>query len=179
MYSAVKKEGRKLYELARQGIVISREPRTIKVSKIDILSFQDNEVEIRIACSKGTYVRTLGEDLAENIGAVCTMTSLLREKSGIFSIEDAKTLKEIEEIFRSDKIGTIIINTDTVFLNLPEVFLPEDECKKYKNGLKFLPQGIKCDIPFRVYGPDGEFVAIAELKEDLGEKIIRPVKNFF
>lgn len=96
MYSAKKVNGKKLYEYAREGIEVEREPVQIHIFSIELLSFDYPHAVIRIHCSKGTYIRTLIEDIAESLGTVATMESLRRMRNGQFSIEDAVTFEDLE-----------------------------------------------------------------------------------
>lgn len=96
MYSAKKVNGKKLYEYAREGIEVEREPEQINIFSIELLSFDYPHAVIRIHCSKGTYIRTLIEDIAESLGTVATMESLRRMRNGQFSIEDAVTFEDLE-----------------------------------------------------------------------------------
>ena len=97
MFSAIKKNGVPLYKLARQGKTIEREPRFVRVSSFELLRFELPILDIRIRCSKGTYVRTLAHDLGEKIGCGAHLSALRRTASDRFSIEDARTLTELEE----------------------------------------------------------------------------------
>ena len=97
MVSAIKHKGKKLYELARQGKTVIREPRKIRISYIDILDFKFPELTFRVKCSKGTYVRTLCEDIGRFLGVPSHMSSLIRTRSGDFLLEDSKKLDEIHE----------------------------------------------------------------------------------
>lgn len=96
MYSAKKVNGRKLYEYAREGIEVEREPEQIHIFSIELRKFDYPHAQIRIHCSKGTYIRTLIEDIAESIGTVATMERLRRTRNGQFSIEDAVTFEDLE-----------------------------------------------------------------------------------
>lgn len=96
MYSAKKVNGKKLYEYAREGIEVEREPERIHIHSIELLGFDFPHAQIRVHCSKGTYIRTLIEDIAEAAGTVGTMESLRRTKNGDFSIEDAVTFEQLE-----------------------------------------------------------------------------------
>lgn len=96
MYSAKKVNGKKLYEYAREGIEVEREPERIHIYSIELLGFDFPHAQIRVHCSKGTYIRTLIEDMAEAAGTVGTMESLRRTKNGDFSIEDAVTFEQLE-----------------------------------------------------------------------------------
>lgn len=96
MYSAKKVNGKKLYEYAREGIEVEREPERIHIYSIELLGFDFTHAQIRVHCSKGTYIRTLIEDISEAAGTVGTMESLRRTKNGDFSIEDAVTFEQLE-----------------------------------------------------------------------------------
>jgi tRNA pseudouridine55 synthase len=96
MYSAKKVNGKKLYEYAREGIEVEREPERIHIYSIELLGFDFPHAQIRVHCSKGTYIRTLIEDISETAGTVGTMESLRRTKNGDFSIEDAVTFEQLE-----------------------------------------------------------------------------------
>lgn len=99
MFSAVKKDGKRLYELARKGIEIEREPRKIIIHSIDILGIESNTVRIRVHCSKGTYIRSLADDIGEKLGTYAHLKELRRTKIGDFSVNDAFTIGEFAEIF--------------------------------------------------------------------------------
>ena len=96
MYSAKKVNGKKLYEYAREGIEIEREPEDIHIYSLELLDFSYPHASIRVHCSKGTYIRTLIEDLSEAAGTYATMESLRRTKNGDFSIDEAVTFEELE-----------------------------------------------------------------------------------
>jgi tRNA pseudouridine55 synthase len=97
MVSAIKYKGKKLYELARSGKTVVREPRKIRISDIEILDFKFPELTFRVKCSKGTYVRTLCEDIGRSLGAPSHMSELVRTRSGDFLLEDSKNLDEVNE----------------------------------------------------------------------------------
>jgi len=97
MVSAIKHKGKKLYQLARSGKTVIREPRKIKISHLEILDFKFPELTFRVKCSKGTYVRTLCEDIGRSLGIPSHMSSLVRTQSGDFLLEDSKNLDEIHE----------------------------------------------------------------------------------
>jgi tRNA pseudouridine55 synthase len=98
MFSAIKKEGVPLYKLARKGKSIEREPRFIRVSSFELLGFQSPTLEVRVRCSKGTYIRTLAHDLGEKIGCGAHLSALRRTASDRFSVDEAHTLTELEEM---------------------------------------------------------------------------------
>jgi tRNA pseudouridine55 synthase len=104
MYSAIKVEGRKLYELAREGIVIERKPRPVTIYELDILKIELPLIHLRISCSKGTYIRSLCRDIGERLGCGGAMEHLTRTRVGEFVIENAITLSQLEEIMREERV---------------------------------------------------------------------------
>ncbi|MGN0654839.1 MAG: tRNA pseudouridine(55) synthase TruB [Oscillospiraceae bacterium] len=178
MYSAVSVGGKRLYELARKGIEIEREPRKIEVFSLRLISFDEDEKRgvLYIECSKGTYIRTLIEDIAESFGAVATMTALCRVKASGFDISECVT---IEELSAMDDFSEVITPIERVFSYLPKVTLNEAQTRMYKNGIRLslsriknLPQG-EC---LAVFGGK-EFLGTALADREKGELII--AKNFY
>ncbi len=108
MYSALRYGGKRLYELARKGIEVERFPRKIKIYNIEFISLYDNMLEIRVECSKGTYIRSLGEDIGKKLGCGATMTYLCREKVGPFSVTDAFSLDTLKNLDKKTVVGKII-----------------------------------------------------------------------
>jgi len=115
MYSAVKINGQKLYNLARKGVEVERKPRKITVYSIEILSvdLEKSQIELSITCSKGTYIRTLCNDIGEKLGCGGYMASLIRTKSASFLLEDSITLEEFEEKWKSEEFDKILIPPHT------------------------------------------------------------------
>ena len=103
MYSAIKVNGEKLYNIARQGKTIERDPRKIFIEEIELLEYKEKEIKYRVACSKGTYIRVLCEDIAEKLGTVGYMSSLRRTRIGNFRIEDSGKFIEFEDILSYNK----------------------------------------------------------------------------
>lgn len=178
MYSAVSVGGKRLYELARKGIEIEREPRKIEVFSLGLISFDEKEKKggLYIECSKGTYIRTLIEDIAESFGAVATMIALCRVKASGFDISECVTLEELSAM---DDFSEVITPIERVFSYLPKVTLNEAQTRMYKNGIRLslsriknLPQG-EC---LAVFGGK-EFLGTALADREKGELII--AKNFY
>ncbi len=119
MYSAIKVNGQKLYDLARQGKEVERKPRPISISKLEINWIDFPHVSITVGCSKGTYIRTLCYDIGEKLGCGATMTELVRTKVGEFLLNDAHTLSEIEEFVRQDTIEAYIKKVEEFFADCP------------------------------------------------------------
>ena len=130
MTSAIHVNGQKLYELAHKGIEIERKARNIEVFELNLISFEDNKVIFSARVSKGTYLRTLGEDIAERLGTVGHLTALRRVKIHNYSITSAKTIDQIneEDLISIEKILSQVMN---------EVFVDETKSSKIKNGVSF------------------------------------------
>lgn len=121
MYSALKVNGKKLYELAREGKEVERKPRDIEIFSLDILEMQLPRVRFRVHCSKGTYIRTLCQDIGEKAGCGGCMEELLRTRVDRFSLAEAHKLSEIEQIRDAGKLSEILIPVDQMFLSYPKV----------------------------------------------------------
>ena len=167
MFSAIKQNGKKLYELARKGIEVERKPRKITINKIDILEIdtKNNTVTIDVDCSKGTYIRTLCEDIGTKLGVGAYMNTLVRTKSGIFNIKDAMSTKEIESLAKQGKLTDSIKSVDSVFGNLDSIYLNEKQTKSVLNGIRMSYNGRAEGECLRVYGYDGEFLCISQICE--------------
>lgn len=183
MYSALKVNGKKLYELAREGKVIERKARPVKILNIRILEMNLPRVRMEVSCSKGTYIRTLCHDIGEKLGCGGCMESLIRTRVSAFKLEDAKTLAEIEELKQEGKLEEILIPIDEMFPSYPKITVKESWKAFAKNGnpleLKMLTddsgQDTECQV--RLYDETGKFIAIYQWKEK--EKKYHIVKMFF
>lgn len=136
MYSAIKVNGRRLYELARQGIEVERKKRKITIysCKVTGYNLDADEFTMEVVCSKGTYIRTLCHDIGEKLSCGACMASLVRTEVEPFFIEDAYTLSQIEEIYRAGKIDEMITPVDRIFLDCPQVVVLEEGIRYLKNG---------------------------------------------
>jgi tRNA pseudouridine55 synthase len=148
MYSAKKVKGRKLYELARQGIEIERKAVEVNIYKLEILSkefersTEDFELEtlnfeLRVACSAGTYIRTLAEDIGKKISVGAHLAALRRTRAGNFDLAKAVSLEKLEEIAENEKLGEIFISMNDALTHLPQIILTKTEVEKTRNGIKF------------------------------------------
>ena len=108
MYSALRYGGKRLYQLARRGLEVKREPRKINIYSIEVLSKQVSHIGLRIECSKGTYIRTLGEDIGAKLGCGATVETLCRERSGDFSVSTALDGKKLQDITREELLGYVM-----------------------------------------------------------------------
>ena len=140
MYSAIKINGRKLYELARQGQVIERQPRRVTIHEIEVMECKLPRVVLRISCSKGTYIRSLCRDMGNRLGVGGTMEHLIRESvissdTGMrFESGDALTLSKIEALVKEDNLDSVILPIDAMFPNLSRLYVNEMGEKKLQNG---------------------------------------------
>lgn len=162
MYSAIKKDGKKLYDLAREGIEIEREPRRINIYSIDICDIALPTVTIDVYCSKGTYIRSLCDDIGTKLGCGAVMTELRRTYTAGFAIEEAYTIDELDKL--EDLSGTLK-TTDSLFLSLPEIQLNEKQEKSITNGVRMTWRNGKEGETYRVYAPDGRFLCISRLED--------------
>ncbi len=142
MYSAKKVKGKKLYELAREGIEIEREPVKITIYKLDLIENKEirnpqSEIRIRVACSAGTYIRTLAEDIGKKVGTGAHLAGLRRTRAGNFDLEKAVTIEELEKIVSDGKLGEISISMNDALVHLPKIILTETEVEKTRNGIKY------------------------------------------
>lgn len=136
MYSAIKVNGKKLYEYARNGQTVEIKPRKIEIYNVELINIneKENEVIFKVSCSKGTYIRSLCEDIAFKLNTVGYMKELNRTKVGRFSIEDAITLEEIEK--QKENIQDKIITIEKLLKDLPSITLNEKQLEKFLNGVK-------------------------------------------
>lgn len=184
MYSALKVNGKKLYELAREGKEIERKARPIVVHEIEILSENMPEFTIRIKCSKGTYIRTICHDIGQKLSCGGAMVSLKRTKVGNFGIEDSYTLSRIEDMAKEGRLCEILLPVEKVFEKLPEIRVKEETMKALLNGnqlrredfLSLSGEALKAE-EVRVYGSDGRFYGVYGYQE--GRKLFCPIKMFF
>ena len=174
MYSAVKLGGKKLYELARRGIEVPRSARDVYISEIDLLEGGGNEYLMRVACSKGTYIRTLCNDIGTALGCGGTMSSLRRIRAGAFTIDMAHTLDEVLDAASCGSINSLVIPVDTIFSEYPAATLGETEMRKCRNGA-LCTAGDRPDGKYRFYSPDSKFIMLGEVRDG----VIKTIRSFF
>lgn len=176
MYSAIKQNGQKLYELARKGIEVERKTRKVTINSIDIenIDMENHIVKIFVSCSKGTYIRTLCEDIGSKLKVGAYMNKLTRIKTGQFTIDDAKTTKEIEQMVLQGTLEENLVKVDEIFADLPQIYLNEKQTKSVTNGVQMTWRNAEEGENFRVYGNDGKFLCISEIKDGR----LKTVKSF-
>ena len=168
MYSAIKVNGRKLYELAREGIEIERQKRSIEIFDIEILDMSLPDIRLRVECSKGTYIRSLCADIGDRLSCGAVMTSLMRTKSGDFAIDRAYTLREVEEAAAGGRVEEMITPVDYCFMDYAGVTVAGDIYKTVRNGNMIRKADIAGEMTegdrsfVRIYDAEGNFLAVYE-----------------
>ncbi len=179
MYSALKKDGKRLYELARKGETVEREPRPIRIDEIELLEAAGRRLVFRVRCSKGTYIRSLVEDIAARAGTVAHTARLHRETVGAFDPAEMLDLDGAEAIVEDDPAGlkSQLLPADRALETLPAVTLSTAETERFLHGQAISGAGEENAGLTRVYGPDGDedFLGVGELSEG-GE--LRPKRVF-
>ena len=172
MYSAIKIGGKKLYELARKGKEVERKPRPVTIHALTVEEqTAPDEFTIRVRCSKGTYVRTLCHDIGQALGCGACMSSLRRTMAAGFTLEQAVSLDTVQE--HEDRTA-LLLPVETYFSTYPPLKVEGSAEKKLRNGMTLvMPQLVPGQ--YRVYGPDGAFLALSEAK---GGKLTT-IKSFF
>lgn len=176
MYSAVKIDGKKLYELAREGKTVERKSRRVTILNIEVrnIDLKNNTVEMLIDCSKGTYIRTLCEDIGKTLGCGGYMSKLTRTRSGRFKLEDAYDLETIEQMAMSGNFD-FLTPVENAMPEYPKAILAERNAKKVRNGIKISVQGLDIGETYRVFDEQGEFLVIAKQ----GEEHLEILKTFY
>lgn len=173
MYSAIKVGGKKLYELARRGESVERKPRKVTIEKLEIVGENDGDYILDVVCSKGTYIRTLCNDIGDTLGCGGCMSSLRRLKAGAFSIEQAHTIDEIQAAADNGELDGILIPVDRLFSAYPALTVSETAEKKLRNGniIKLAgPNGT-----YRVYTQTGGFLLLGDIEDNK----LKTIKSFF
>ena len=168
MFSALKHEGKPLYEYARKGIVIERKPRDITIYAIDITEFDAPKAVIDVRCSKGTYIRTLSEDIAKHIGTFAHLTALRRTETAGFTIRESHTLKALAELNETER-DALLLPCDVLVRHFPKIELNDRAVTMLKCGQR--PQfieNISADQPIRVYDRSGTFIGLVEYQTEIG-----------
>lgn len=182
MYSALKKDGQKLCDLARKGITVEREARSVTVFEL-ICTPTDkfSEYRLDVFCSSGTYIRTLCADIGAALGCGGIMAELRRVEAGGFSIEDSHTVSELEEMTAEERLA-LLSPTESLFEDLPKVCLSEFFEKLCRGGCEIYQKKIRADYPtgqrVRICDKDGKFFALGEIREYTDGSAIKAIKTF-
>ena len=173
MYSAVKVNGKRLYKLARRGETVERAARTVTIQSLDLLGREGEDWILDIRCSKGTYIRTLCQDIGDALGCGGCMAALRRLEAGAFTVEEAHSLEEIAQAASEGRAETLLLPVDTLFRGVAAETVGAAAEKKIRNGNTFRTSWP--DGPLRLYSATGEFLALARAEN--GE--CRTIKSFF
>lgn len=182
MYSALKVNGRRLYELAREGKVVERKARPVVIHELEVLELNMPVVKMRVVCSKGTYIRTLCADIGEKLGCGGTMQSLRRTRVGMFGLEQAVTLGQLQGYKDTGRLTEALYPVESCFPDCPVLHVSHEAARLLENGNAIYP-GQTCETRVhrpgqwvRFHRPDGSFAGIYAL--DGAEERYRPVKMF-
>lgn len=173
MYSAVKIGGRKLYELARRGESVERKARKICIHSLEIIGSENGDYILDVSCSKGTYIRTLCNDIGEALGCGACMSSLRRVQAGNFSLAQAHSIEEISEAAKFGRAEELIIPTDSLFSHYPAFSVSPALEKKLRCGAQI--KSGREDGRYRVYSETGEFLLLGEVSGGC----LKTIKSFF
>lgn len=164
MYSAKKQNGKKMYQLARLGLEIERQPMKIEIYNIQNIKYNENEdvITFLVDCSKGTYIRTLCEDIATKLGTIATVLDLERTKAGIFEKEKSYTLDEISNIAKEGEIEEIFYDNEIIFSDYNKYTISNEFMEKFLNGVKLdvnLKEGI-----YKLYNENNIFIGFGKVE---------------
>ncbi|MBQ8696849.1 MAG: hypothetical protein IJ519_03925, partial [Clostridia bacterium] len=180
MYSAIKIGGRKLVDMARKNIEIERPSRPITVYRLDCEELDEDEYLLHASVSAGTYIRTLCADIGKALGCGGAMKTLKRTAAGMFTLDGAYTLSQIEEMTEEERYA-LLKPTEELFFDLDKVLLPEFFERLAHSGLEIYQKKIGTDYPvgtrLRLHGKDG-FFALGEVREYEDGTAIKPIKQF-
>ncbi len=170
MYSALKVNGQKLYELARKGKEVERRPRPITIHELTLLGMDAEGIHLRVRCSKGTYIRTLCKDIGEALGCGGCMAALRRVQAGEYTAEEAVSL---ETLLETDRPEQYLRPVDSMFRNYPAITLTANQEKRCRCGNSFSVK--MADGTYRTYAQSGEFLALSKVEDG----VMSTIKSFF
>lgn len=179
-FSAIKVRGQASYRLARKGQAVALAPRPVRIYRLDILSFQNPDVEIEVECGRGTYIRSLAHDIGERLGCGAHLAALRRTRIGSFGVDSAVTPAKFEETAADGGWRELLLPIDSALALLPPVALTASEEQDIRHGRAVRPEAGyepgETERPYRAYGEDGSLVAI--LTHDVVTGLFRPQKVF-
>jgi tRNA pseudouridine55 synthase len=176
MHSALKHEGRALYDYARRGLEVEREPRRVTIHRLDLVEWQGDRLVLDVQCSKGTYVRALAEDLGEALGCGAHLSALRRTGSGALRVEDALTLDDLVAMSEAERDAQLR-PADALLAGWPRVQLPDDEAGRFLTGLR-RRVALADAAAVRVYGPHDAFLGSAHIAagELIADRLLSPAE---
>ncbi len=171
MHSALKRDGRPLYALARAGLQVERAPRAVLISELKLTARRGPLIELVVRCSKGTYIRTLAEDIGAALGTGAHLAGLVRTAAGGYRIEQATGLAELERMSEAERDARLLA-FDGPLAGLARVDLDASSADRFRNG-QSVGAGAALDGPCAVYGKQGEFLGVGEIGQS---GVLRPVR---
>ena len=176
MHSALKLDGRALYEYARKGVEVERAPRRVTVHRLEVVDWQADTLVLDVGCSKGTYIRTLAQDLGEQLGCGAHLSALRRTASGALRVEDASTLDALAAMSEAER-DALLQPADALLAGWPRVQLPDDEAGRFLTGLR-RRVSLADAAAVRVYGPREAFLGSAHIKagELIADRLLSPAE---
>ena len=175
MYSALKFNGRKLYELAREGITVERKARKITIYAIECLDFSNDLLTLDVRCSKGTYIRTLAEDIGHFLGCGATVKELRRTQAGQFALANARVIEKLQELESDEALQSVLIAVDKPLQTLPAIQISQIEADSIQQGQRIsMPAGVDSSGMCRLYYKE-QFLGLGEILMDAK---IQPRKLF-
>lgn len=180
MYSAIKIGGQKLVDIAREGRTVERAARPVTVKSIDVEKISDRVYRMHVSCSKGTYIRTLCADIGAALGCGAVMSALSRTKSGNFTLENAHTIEELEELTIEER-AALVAPTESLFSDLPEININDFYTKLIKGGTELYQKKLGTDFDDESYvrvRHNGRFIALGQVRDCKNGSAVKPVKLF-
>lgn len=178
MYSALKKDGERLYDLARKGIEVERESRKITIEKLDIYDFDGTDFTMNVTCSAGTYIRSLCDDIGKTLGCGAVMTELRRISANGFSIDNAVTLEELETLVKENNVKSVFVPIESALMSYGEITVTKPQANRFHNGGALFYERLHGNYPvgiYRVYSPERQFLGLGEILEEKGDLEVRRV----
>ncbi len=169
MYSALKINGQTLYKLARQGVEVERKKRQITIYQLDFIRLEDDLLTLEVHCSKGTYVRTLAEDIGAKLGCGASVEALRRIYAEPFSRDDLVTMDELEALYQSQdfvRLNALLLPVDSMLMDYPEIVLDDDMAYYVQQGQAVQIPGAPLEGKLRLYNEQEEFIGMGRIDDD-------------
>lgn len=189
MVSAIHHQGRRLYELAREGKTVEREPRPVEIYSLSLIDFRPGEhaeIVLDVECSRGTYIRTLCADIGKALGCGAYMSSLVRTAVGRFRLEDAVTLEMVQQKAAENALADVVTPIADALQDMPCVIVSDREAKLISSGVSLPVESLSdhsldvvpAGTPVRIHGPDHALLAIGIISTHRGRSVLKPDKVF-
>ncbi len=175
MHSALKHNGQPLYKLARQGIEIERKVRHVTIHQLTLIEFTKDSITLDVHCSKGTYIRTLAQDIGDALGFGAHLSMLRRTEVSPFDCSKLYTIDEIESLEKDNKLSQILLPIDSALLEFPAMILNQKDVSLIQNGIRVACDDMPESDKIRLYNEKEEFLGIGEyMKNESGKTLLKP-----